>query len=116
MGKYVVRASAVVLRGDGDGRPWWAGRYEVEKNYCCGAPICRRGRMVLYRWRACKDTRPRAAGARSRACETSAGVGEEEWRLASFDLLPKILRGEPHDAALCLAGSLRTADSWLEIT
>eukprot|EP00927_Polykrikos_kofoidii_P076484 TRINITY_DN73570_c0_g1_i1.p1 TRINITY_DN73570_c0_g1~~TRINITY_DN73570_c0_g1_i1.p1 ORF type:complete len:189 (-),score=13.45 TRINITY_DN73570_c0_g1_i1:496-1014(-) len=113
---YLLRVSAVMMRGAEEGRPWWAGRYLVENDCSFGAPVCRKGRMVLYRWRVCRDTRPRAAGARSRACETSAGVGEEEWRIASSDLLPKILRREPHAAALCLAGSLRTADSWLEIT
>mmetsp|Transcript_85143 Transcript_85143/g.133054 ORF Transcript_85143/g.133054 Transcript_85143/m.133054 type:complete len:106 (+) Transcript_85143:1-318(+) len=81
-----------------------------------GAPICCRGRMVLYRWRVVKDTRTRSAGARTRACQTSAAEGEEEWRIASADVLTQILHCTPHVASLCLAGPLRSSSNWIEIT
>ena len=101
--------SAVVLRGPGDARPWWAGRYRLDGAglgsallgqaqlpagdlRSAGAPVCCKGRMLLYRWRVVEDNRPRGAGARSRACRTSAAEGEEEWRVASVDVLTQAPR------------------------
>ncbi|CAE8691365.1 unnamed protein product, partial [Polarella glacialis] len=70
--------SAVKLSSRCGSRYWWAGRYSVDQVLApsAGAPICRRGALLLYRWQACSDTRPRGAGARVRACQTEAQEGE----------------------------------------
>ncbi|CAK0812676.1 unnamed protein product [Prorocentrum cordatum] len=84
-----------------------------------GAPICRSGCHLLYRWRArVQETgagHGRSASARIRACQTDAREGEEEWRIAHQDLAPVICRQAPHAAKLCLAGPLRSGE-WLEVT
>eukprot|EP00928_Gymnodinium_smaydae_P049698 TRINITY_DN33379_c0_g1_i1.p2 TRINITY_DN33379_c0_g1~~TRINITY_DN33379_c0_g1_i1.p2 ORF type:complete len:179 (-),score=21.17 TRINITY_DN33379_c0_g1_i1:15-551(-) len=109
--------SAVWLRSRCGSRYWWAGRYVVDTTLkpSEGAPVCRRGGLLLYRWRARVDTRPRGAGARSRACQTEAQEGEEEWRVAEDIFARHISAGHPHAAKLCVAGPLRST-AWMEIT
>jgi len=112
-----LAVSTVILSCPDGSRYWWVGRYTVDKRLglSAGAPMCRRGRAILYRWRAREDTRLRAAGARSRACRTEAEEGEEEWRIADEDFVHLIVRNTPHPSKLCLAGPLRS-DKWLEVT
>eukprot|EP00747_Dinoflagellata_sp_TGD_P118740 gnl/TRDRNA2_/TRDRNA2_172887_c2_seq1.p1 gnl/TRDRNA2_/TRDRNA2_172887_c2~~gnl/TRDRNA2_/TRDRNA2_172887_c2_seq1.p1 ORF type:complete len:187 (-),score=23.65 gnl/TRDRNA2_/TRDRNA2_172887_c2_seq1:165-725(-) len=109
--------STVVLQSESGSRYWWAGRYVVVPDLPLsgGVPISRRGNMLLYRWSACTDTRLRGAGVRSRACQTEAKDGEEEWRLADVIFAHKIASGSPHAAKLCVAGPLRST-TWIEVT
>eukprot|EP00929_Paragymnodinium_shiwhaense_P066252 TRINITY_DN33201_c0_g1_i1.p1 TRINITY_DN33201_c0_g1~~TRINITY_DN33201_c0_g1_i1.p1 ORF type:complete len:175 (+),score=28.01 TRINITY_DN33201_c0_g1_i1:163-687(+) len=113
-----LQVSEIVLGSPCGSRYWWSGRYviEAELGSSAGMPLSRCGRRLLYRWRACADTRPRAAGARSRACETAAREGEEEWRIASQTFQFQIVRARPHEASLVLAGPLRSSGDWIEVT
>mmetsp|Transcript_118509 Transcript_118509/g.379855 ORF Transcript_118509/g.379855 Transcript_118509/m.379855 type:complete len:171 (-) Transcript_118509:298-810(-) len=112
-----VGGPSVLLRSTCGARYWWARSYAEDVALGCsaGSPIYRFGRLLLYRWRAVAETRLRGPGARARACETAAGAGEEEWRLADEDWLHRIRRGVPHVAKLCLEGPLRSGP-WMEIT
>eukprot|EP00933_Yihiella_yeosuensis_P068357 TRINITY_DN7390_c1_g2_i2.p1 TRINITY_DN7390_c1_g2~~TRINITY_DN7390_c1_g2_i2.p1 ORF type:complete len:177 (-),score=27.73 TRINITY_DN7390_c1_g2_i2:359-889(-) len=112
-----LQVSAIILRSECGSRYWWAGRYLIDETLPLSesAPISRKGSLLLYRWKAQEDHRPRGPGARSRACQTEALEGEEEWRMTEDIHARQIANCSPHPAKLCLAGPLKTA-RWLEVT